>query len=390
MKKTLLSILTILLGTVVNVYAVPSPYVNIPNSALKTYLLANVTHANSLEITTAEAAAFTGTIDCSGLSITDMTGIAAFTNITILNVSGNTGLTSLSLTGLTHLDSLYTSNTAITSLVVSPCTTLEKFIGTNMTSLISLDMRGVIPFTPAVQAIPPNPLFPAGRPASPATGTLKGANFDVKGATLLTCIVVDDTQTSGIFWMNSKDSGASFSASSNCSDITAISVAGANGATTVLLGGTLQMVATKTPSNSPQNYTWSMSPLPTTGVATIDANGLLSGTTAGDVTVLATSDGNLTVFGTATITVIDPNAPNGIQEFSNVALSVYPNPVTNILTIVCDKQIEALTVVDFTGKVVKTVAGNGTSIDVSSLTSGIYTLQVKTKEGITNSRFVKK
>ena len=73
--------------------------VNIPDANFKSYLIGNSainTNADT-EIQVSEATAFTGTINCSGQNIADLTGIEAFAALTSLDCSYNQ-LTSLDVT----------------------------------------------------------------------------------------------------------------------------------------------------------------------------------------------------------------------------------------------------------------------------------------------------
>jgi len=81
-----------------------------------------------------------------------------------------------------------------------------------------------------------------------------------------------------------------------------IALAGFGGATTVANGATLQIVATIAPTNATDpTVTWSV--INGSGTATIDANGLLTGTGAGTVTVVATANDQSGVTETLVITV---------------------------------------------------------------------------------------
>lgn len=89
----------------------------------------------------------------------------------------------------------------------------------------------------------------------------------------------------------------------NQTEITGITVAGQDGATTIsTLDGTLQMIATLDPLDTDYpDITWSVDDM---GIATIDeTTGVLTAVANGDVVVTATSDFNSAVNGSATITV---------------------------------------------------------------------------------------
>ena len=135
--------------------------VNIPDANFKAALLgfSYINTNGDSEISCTEASAYTGSIYVPNLSISDLTGIEAFTNITelwcgsnslsSLNVSANTALTNLNCYGnqLTNLD--VSANTALaqlrcgsnqlTSIDVSANTALEEFFCDN-NQLSNLDV----------------------------------------------------------------------------------------------------------------------------------------------------------------------------------------------------------------------------------------------------------
>ena len=119
MKTLLLS--TILLFTL-NSY---SQDVTIPDANFKALLVAdNAINTNAdNEIQVAEANAYTGLINCSGLGISDLTGIEAFTALTYLLCFDNQ-LTSLDVSGATALTDLDCDDNQLTSLDVSSNTAL--------------------------------------------------------------------------------------------------------------------------------------------------------------------------------------------------------------------------------------------------------------------------
>ena len=127
--------------------------VNIPDANFKSFLVAHTginTNSDS-EIQCTEALAFNGMIDCSNLSILDLTGIEAFTtltqlrcsnnSLTTLNLIQNAGLTFLdaSTNGLTNLD--ITQNTALTSVSISN-NNIISFNISNNTLLESISIEG--------------------------------------------------------------------------------------------------------------------------------------------------------------------------------------------------------------------------------------------------------
>ncbi|MDB4289543.1 T9SS type A sorting domain-containing protein [Flavobacteriaceae bacterium] len=92
-------------------------------------------------ISTADAAAVTGTLDVRGKSISNLTGIEAFTSITTLVIKDN-ALTSLDLSALTQLVILEAAGNALTSVNVSGLTSLERLI-VQQNALTSIDLTGL-------------------------------------------------------------------------------------------------------------------------------------------------------------------------------------------------------------------------------------------------------
>ena len=89
-------------------------------------------------------------------------------------------------------------------------------------------------------------------------------------------------------------------------------------------------------------------------------------------------------------TVIVSVNPVGVNEHStNNKIAVYPNPATSQITLNTTEQIEFVSILDVTGKTVKTISYSSNIIDLTELVSGIYFLQVQTENGVGNSKFIK-
>ncbi len=116
---------------------------------------------------------------------------------------------------------------------------------------------------------------------------------------------------------------------------------------------------------------------------TFDATGLLSGVYEGIIRILTNDPANkqLDVPCMLAISV-------GISELDKVAVLVYPNPADNQLNIISNDKIIKVSVMSFNGKLLLT--GNGNSIDISKLASGVYFIQTQTDRGISNIKFTKK
>ena len=114
--------------------------VNIPDAIFKAYLVGEplINTNGDSEIQISEASAFTGGVYCDGLGISDLSGIEAFTALTILWCEMNP-LTFLDVSNNTNLTTLNCSFNQLTSLDVSSNIALEKLYCFN-NQLISLDV----------------------------------------------------------------------------------------------------------------------------------------------------------------------------------------------------------------------------------------------------------
>jgi len=114
--------------------------ITIPDATFKSLLVddATINTNNDSEIQCDEASAFTGSIQVSYWSISDLTGIEAFTALTTLNCNNN-NLTSLDISQNTALTTLNCSDNPINSIDVSQNTNLiNLYCATN--SLNTLDI----------------------------------------------------------------------------------------------------------------------------------------------------------------------------------------------------------------------------------------------------------
>lgn len=86
----------------------------------------------------------------------------------------------------------------------------------------------------------------------------------------------------------------------------------------------------------------------------------------------------------------------GNSTFNSVAASfakVYPNPVVDFATInLVDAQINAITITDLNGRIVKTGNSNellNAKVDLSNLTAGIYLMTIETDKGVSTEKIIK-
>jgi Leucine-rich repeat (LRR) protein len=136
MKKIILT-LTIIIALSFGTYA---QNVNIPDANFKTYLVGNaaINTNGDTEIQVSEASAFTGTINCPNLSISDLTGIETFINLNKLFCSNNL-LDSIDLTNNTVIATLSCYYNSIAELDLSQNPSLA-FLICHGNSLTNLDL----------------------------------------------------------------------------------------------------------------------------------------------------------------------------------------------------------------------------------------------------------
>jgi len=73
----------------------------------------------------------------------------------------------------------------------------------------------------------------------------------------------------------------------------------------------------------------------------------------------------------------------------NRNVNLYPNPTADVLNIKTDSKINAVSVVDITGRKID-VKLDGAQVDVRSLPAGTYLINIDTKDGISTEKFIKK
>ena len=91
----------------------------------------------------------------------------------------------------------------------------------------------------------------------------------------------------------------------------------------------------------------------------------------------------------------DPDDPGGDEGIDNLEIqnsafkiNIVPNPADSRTTITCDLPITELTLRDINGRLILTLrnCGTSTTLDTSTLTPGLYTLQVTTAAGTTTRK----
>jgi predicted outer membrane repeat protein len=75
------------------------------------------------------------------------------------------------------------------------------------------------------------------------------------------------------------------------------------------------------------------------------------------------------------------------MPISNLDLTVYPNPTSEVLKVQTTETIESATIFNMTGQ--KVHSQNGNLISVAHLPAGMYLIQIQTAEGMGSTRFIK-
>jgi hypothetical protein len=171
--------------------------------------------------------------------------------------------------------------------------------------------------------------------------------------------------------------------------VDSLSVQGQGGVNSITsMGGTLQMEAMVMPSFAAvTTVTWSVTN--GTGSATIDANGLLSASSNGVVTVTASADDTSGVSASVDIEIsgqsasLDPLA-------ANPSIRLYPNPASEYVQLKADARIEQVELYDLQGKMIQTQPLQNNRLHIQELIPGTYLLRVLSQDSWKSLRFLKK
>jgi len=334
-----------------------SQNVNIPDANFKNYLLTNtaVNTNNDSEIQLSEATTFTGTLAFQFWFVSDLTGIEAFTNLTILDC-GDNNLTSLDLSQNVALQQLYCYDNQLMSLDLSANENLFA-LDCRDNQITSLDVSDNsllsylnCPFNGMTNLNVSNTAMQTLRCYSNAITTLNLTNTNSSLSTLL----VYNNNISDI----------------DLSDFSAL---------TIFECGNSSVLTNLNIANSNNTNITTFNSLNTPNLECIQVDD--------------------EIYSTANWTNIDPSTVfsencellNTITS-NNLAVTIYPNPTTNFLNINSLEPM-AFNLISLKGQKIKTgtlFKGNNT-VDVSRLSMGIYIIQGKTTTGKSISfRFVKK
>ena len=84
------------------------------------------------------------------------------------------------------------------------------------------------------------------------------------------------------------------------------------------------------------------------------------------------------------------NGTVGIEQANTKNnMSIYPNPVKNMLHIATEEKVSKLSIYNISGSLIRSYDNIDNTIDVSNLTKGMYILVVQSESGISQNKFIK-
>ena len=86
-----------------------------------------------------------------------------------------------------------------------------------------------------------------------------------------------------------------------------------------------------------------------------------------------------------------PNMFTGIEDVAQSSVIIYPNPTSNLLNIKSDTPIYSFELYDALGKLIQNkteMFSTENTVDVSSLTRGIYFVRLHTTNGVVEHKVI--
>jgi len=392
----------------------------IPDANFKAALVANtsINTNGDTEIQITEAAAFSGPINVINLSISDLTGIGAFTALTFLNCYNNQ-LTSLNVSANTALTHLWCYNNQLTSLNVSANTALTYLLCySNQLTTLNVSANTSLLWLSCNN----NQLTSLNVSANTALTQLWCSNNQ-----LTTLNVSANTALTSLWCSNNPLTGLNVSANTaltylgcSCNSLTSLNVS-ANTALTQLDCYSNQLTSLDVTTNSAlQNLYCYSNQLTTLNVSAnssllwlscsnnqLTSLNVQNGNNVNFFSFFANNNSNLTciqvddvAWSTANWTApseIDAtasfslNCSVGLEEENNQAFTLFPNPISTQLNLSTEKTNQSNYIIsDVSGRILRT--GNfvqNTTINVNDFSRGTYFIRLLSAEGISNKKFIK-
>jgi len=336
-------------------------------------------------------------LDVTGKSITDLTGIDGFTSLLNLTCDNNP-LTAINLDQNTNLGSLRCRNTDITSLDLSKNTEL-KFLFCNDNQLTNLHISNCVNLD--WLECHNNKLSSLNVDNNPELRTIQAGNnqmnqINVDKNTILTQLLLYSNQLSTID-IEQNILLESFNCSNNQISILNTSL---NTELTQIICFDNQIESLDVSTNTSLERFNSRNNKLTflnfkNGNNTIIIQFISSGNpnlTCIEVDDKTYSASNWTDIDAASTFVNNETECNAlaIEDFIIAGFNLYPNPVSNQLTIIGKNMIvNEVDIYDHTGRMVKNIKWKGNSTNLNSLAPGIYILRIRTDMGTTARKVLK-
>jgi hypothetical protein len=79
----------------------------------------------------------------------------------------------------------------------------------------------------------------------------------------------------------------------------------------------------------------------------------------------------------------------GVSQSEKIKIKLFPNPTSSILNIETQEKIIKIKIIDITGRTTNISNFSNNKIDVSSLSNGMYFVEIKTENGLFEEKFIK-
>ncbi|MBA5630219.1 PQQ-dependent sugar dehydrogenase [Moheibacter lacus] len=80
----------------------------------------------------------------------------------------------------------------------------------------------------------------------------------------------------------------------------------------------------------------------------------------------------------------------GVEDQNKVNISIYPNPTKDFVNITSNKAIDEISIYTMDGKLIQTLKGNTTQIDISNFSNGIYIMTIQSGDIMKTQKIIKK
>lgn len=394
--------------------------VSIPDANFEAELIAQGIDTDGIvngQISTVDAEAKTGTLNVNNKSISDLTGIEAFINITQLRFDDNS-VSTIDISVLTGLTQIRGANNNLSTINVSSNTNLTQ-IRLQNNNLGSLD---IATNTALRRLYLQNNALPA---LNTSTNTLLQRLYiqNQGDGTILTSLNVASNNALQIL-VASNNNISTIDLSTN-SALTNLQLVNNNLSTIVLTNNTL-LTQLRVQGNNLNAIDLSSNTLlenirlQNNNIADLDLTNNTSlieircqnnnlttlnaknGNNTAITTFISTGNTSLTCIEVDDVAYADANFSKpasaafatdcstlSVGSFNSNSFSIYPNPVENNININTTFNIEKITVFDVNGKQI-TENSNSKSLNISSLKQGVYFVKIKSNSSTVIKKVVKR